>query len=253
MSATIPETTVEGSPMPLLDHFHGPMAEWPWGSFHTQWISEFGAWLNRRLTKPRYHCWVQTHMGTRIEADVAEYDFHHGQEFSTNGSTATAVEIETAPVATLTIPAIFPDELEVQIVDTRAGATLVAVIELISPGNLDRPDTRLAFATKCAAYLRRGIGVLIIDIVTSHHFNLHNSLLDLLGQPESVQMPDDCITYVASYHPTRRDESNLIDFWPVPLVVGSPLPTIPLVLRGGPRIAINLEEIYSSARDRDGI
>ena len=31
-------------------------------------------------------------------------------------------------------------------------------IELASPGNKDRPETRRAFAAKCASYLARGIG-----------------------------------------------------------------------------------------------
>jgi len=42
----------------------------------------------------------------------------------------------------------------------------VAAIELVSPGNKDRPETCRLFAAKCVAYLTRGIGLVVIDIVT---------------------------------------------------------------------------------------
>jgi len=239
--------------MPLLDHFHAPLNRRPWESFHSHWISELGGWLTQHLPLTRYYCDIQTHLGTQVAADIAEFETTPPEDFSSNGQGTTALAVQTVPVATLTMAAVFPDDLEVRIVDTRDGDKLVAVVELISPGNLHRPENRLAFATKCAAYLQRGIGLMIIDIVTSHHFNLHNSLIELMGQPDSLQMSDDCIIYVVSYSPTQRNDASLIDFWPVPLAVGSVLPTMPLVLKGGPRIAIDLEGTYTGARRKIGI
>ena len=57
------------------------------------------------------------------------------------------------------------------------GARLVAVIEIVSPGNKDRAEARRTFAGKCAAYLQRGIGLITIDIVTNRNANLHNELV----------------------------------------------------------------------------
>ena len=45
---------------------------------------------------------------------------------------------------------------------TVTGATLVAAIELVSPGNKDRPEARLAFAAKCVSYLTRGVGLIVV-------------------------------------------------------------------------------------------
>ena len=50
--------------------------------------------------------------------------------------------------------------------DERDDARLVAVVELVSPSNKDRPESRRAFAAKTAAYLQRGVGLIILDIVT---------------------------------------------------------------------------------------
>ena len=61
---------------------------------------------------------------------------------------------------------VFPDDIEVQLYDLRDGKRLVAALELISPGNKDRAEARRAFGAKCVAYLQRGIGLVIVDIVT---------------------------------------------------------------------------------------
>ena len=80
----------------------------------------------------------------------------------------------------MTIPVVFPDDLEVHVRDERDDARLVAVVELVSPRNKDRPESRSAFAAKSAAYLYRGVGLVTLDVVTGRQFNLHNELIDLL-------------------------------------------------------------------------
>ena len=81
------------------------------------------------------------------------------------------------PVPDRTIPAVFPDTFEVRVFSTTAGQTLVGVIELVSPGSKGRPAERLAFATKCASNLAQGVSLIVIDIVTSRHANLHNEIM----------------------------------------------------------------------------
>ncbi len=63
---------------------------------------------------------------------------------------------------------------------TDAGPTLVAAIELVSPSNKDRPQTRLAFAIKCASYLAQGIHLIVVDVVTNRTANLHNEIMALM-------------------------------------------------------------------------
>src|SRR5205085_725706 len=75
-------------------------------------------------------------------------------------------EAAAAAAASLVMPAVFPDDIEVQVFATTAGATLVAAIELVSPGNKDREEARRAFAAKCAGYLTRGVGLVVVDVVT---------------------------------------------------------------------------------------
>ena len=59
---------------------------------------------------------------------------------------------------------------------------LVAVVELVSPGNKDRPEHRQAFVTKCAAYLQEQVNIVMVDVVTTRHANLHRELLATIAR-----------------------------------------------------------------------
>lgn len=68
-------------------------------------------------------------------------------------------------------PHIHPrTDYEVRIYDEERGRRLVAAVEIVSPSNKDRPETRRVFVAKCEALLRRGVSVSVIDLVTSRHF-----------------------------------------------------------------------------------
>src|SRR5262249_25488393 len=161
-----------------------------------------------------------------------------------------ALQTWAPPVATLVMPAEFPDDLEVHVRDERDDARLVGVVELVSPWNKDRPDSRRLFAAKCAACLQRGIGVMVLDIVTGRRFNLHNELVKLLNLEEAFAMPVEVVLYAIAYRPVRRQETNQIDTWPVALAVGGTLPVLPLALRGSRAVPIDLEATYNEARQR---
>ena len=237
--------------MPLLDHFHPPLyPQRAWESFHSRWANSIADTL-QRLLPPRYFAEVQIHLGSRVEADVAEFEGAAAPNEEPTKGSADGVALQTwaPPAATLVLPAVFPDDLEVHVRDERDDARLVAVVELVSPRNKDRPDSRRAFAAKSAAYLQRGIGVIILDIITSRQANLHNELMQLhLGEP--FALPAEVSLYAVSYHPVRRQENNQIDVWLARLALGNPLPVLPLGVRGFRAVPVDLEATYSDARER---
>lgn len=239
--------------MPLLDHFHPPLLHRPptWESFHSFWAVAIAEHLNQLLPR-RYIASVTTHLGSEVEADVAEFESPFEPEDEPQNGPAGGVAVQTwaPPMTTLVAPAVFPDDFEVQIHDQLDGAKLVAAVELASPRNKDRAESRRAFAAKCAAYLQRGIGLIAVDIVTSRHFNLHNELAQLLGWGGALQMPADAFLYAVAYRPARRQESNQIDIWPVPLTVDAALPLLPLALKRARAVPLDLEISYSHARQR---
>lgn len=243
--------------MPLLDHFHPPLSgRRHWDGFHGRWAAALADGLNDDLPDG-YFAEFQVTLGTRIEVDVGTFkdDITDGTT-RLNGPGAGAVGTVVQPrvwmpsTPSAVIPALFPDDFEVRVFNTTSGPTLVAAIELVSPGNKDRDDARRAFAAKCAAYLQRGIGLIIVDIVTSRHANLHDELMALLGHGDELFFSPTTPLYATAYRPAHRQEGNEIDLWREPLTLGQSLPKLPLAVRGLGCLPIDLEATYMEARKR---
>jgi hypothetical protein len=236
--------------MPLLDHFHPPLSEERhWESFHGVWAAEIMASLHRGLLPKGYFAEVQIHIGG-VEVDVATLEKAASSAAFEEGNGGVAVEVE-APPTTFAMPAVFPDSIEVHVFETSAGPTLVGALEFVSPGNKDRTETRIAFASKCAAYLQQGIGLLVVDVVTDRKANLHDELIELLRLQETFRFPGASRIYCTGYRPYRVEPADgKIDVRCVPLSIGQALPRMPLSLRGGPTVLIDLETTYTDARVR---
>lgn len=224
--------------MPLLDHFHPPLSQRRhWESFHAAWASAMADSLNEELLPEGYFAEELITVGGRAEIDVSTWEEHAAPH---DGPVAT--QVWTAPPPTLTMAAVFPDSISVQIYRSEGGATLVAAVELISPANKDRESHRHAFAIKCANYLCQGVGLVIVDTVTSRQANLHNEIATLLRQPELSRMHDPL--YAVAYQPVKRQDNAEINVWQHGLVVGEPLPTLPLALSAGLALPLDLETTY---------
>jgi hypothetical protein len=235
--------------VPLLDHFHPPLSERRhWESFHAAWATEIMRTLNRHVLPPGCFAEAQVHIGSRVEIDVATFEQEREPTAVgvTNGNGGVAVETWAPPVTALVMPALFPDEIEVQVFRTSGGAELVAAIELVSPANKDRPEARRAFAAKCASYLQQGIGLVVVDVVTERQANLHDELIRLLEQPDAFAFHEPASLYVAAYRPSRREAGDQVEIWPVPLALGQALPTMPLALRGVATVPVDLETTYQT-------
>jgi hypothetical protein len=237
--------------MPLLDHFHPPVSERRrWEGFHGLWAATLVEKLNRDVLADEYYADMQVHIGSQVEIDVATLQEPTGPNASRGGNTATltpAAPPWAPPATSLVMPTVFPDDIEVQVFSTVTGATLVAAIELVSPGNKDRPEACRAFAAKCVAYLTRGIGLIVVDIVTNRRANLHNEVVGLMGHSEPFLLDPAATIYAVAYRPSRQEHGDQIELWPEPLAVGGPLPLLPLALRNAGAVPVDLEDTYQEA------
>jgi hypothetical protein len=224
--------------MPLRDHFHAPVNDkHRWDAVHGQWPAEIVRTLFDLLpagfvAEPRvYH-------GSPFEVDVSMIE-----DEASRGSTATLV----ASDPTLTVPAELSelDEYEVRVYDADRGRTLVAAIEIVSPANKDRPDSREQFVSKVAALLRKNVCVAVVDIVSLRRANLYAELLARLGRSDpSLGDPPPALYAVTLRGRKPPKQRSLLDAWFFPLIVGQPLPTIPLWLTPDLRIELPLEPSY---------
>jgi hypothetical protein len=192
--------------MPLRDHFRPPVSNRSsWEGFHGQWPAMI----------------VQHLIDVLPESHVAEPRVHLGSFFE-------------------------PDqyEYEVFVFDQEHDRRLVAALELVSPANKDRPESRRAFVTKCAALLGQGAAIVIVDLVTTRLFNLYAVLLEWIGQSDSSLGAKPPTIYAAAIRVRQSLRRSILESWTYPLNVGESLPTLPLWLAFDLAVPLNLEISY---------
>jgi hypothetical protein len=241
--------------MPLRDHFRPPLYNRRhWQGFHGAWPTVIVTALNRKLP-PRYVAEPRVNLRGSTEIDIGT--FHEDDsslsvagfdaEGGRNGGVATEVWAPGRP--TLAVVTDFPSQAvyEVRVFDQERGGQLVAVVEIVSPANKDRPKHRRAFVAKCAAFLQEQVSVTIVDLVTTRQFNLYGDLLKLIGHTDPSLAPEPPSQYAVACRGTMQDRAWLLETWFQPLVVGQPLPTTPLWLADDLAIPLELEPTYEEA------
>jgi len=239
--------------MPLLDHFHPPLStRRHWESLHATWTVCLADALAPRLPEP-YFVEVQTHAGPSVEIDVGAFEEPPPSTTNGAGRAAVAPRVETLPPPVLTMPAVYPEDFEVRVFRTADGPKLVGAIEIVSPANKDRPETRRAFAIKCASYLHAGISLIVVDIVTERQANLHNETMTVMGAAPHFTLADQAGLYAVAYRPVRREQRSEIDLWPAICALGAQLPALPLYLQADLGFLVDLEAAYADACQRRGL
>lgn len=235
--------------MPLRDHFRPPLSNSSsWEELHGGWPMVIVQQLRKLLPAgfvagPRVHC------GSEVEIDVATFARGRDLPFAgseSNGGLATAVW-PAAPVVHVKTELPDDDEYEVRVYDASRGRRLVAAIELISPANKDRAEKRNAFVGKCAALMRKGVAISIIDLVTTRQFNLYSELMTFIGHPDPTMQADSPHLYAATCRWLLREPLAVLESWSHELAVGQPLPQLPLWLGEGLVIPLDLEQSYEQA------
>jgi hypothetical protein len=229
--------------MPLRDHFHSPLDDdTSWDLFHGQWPAMIVQRLNPMLPR-RYVAGPHVHLGTEVEIDMATFDKAEQNLPASAGGNGTTWEL-SAPSVAVETNLLNTDEYEVRVYDVERGRRLVAAVEIVSPANEDRPESRRVFVAKCEALLRKGVSVSIVDLVTSRHFNLYAELLELIDQSDPSLGPTPPATYAAACRWIKRGGKHILETWSHTLTIGLPLPTLPLWLAENLFVPLDLEASY---------
>ena len=230
--------------MPLRDHFRSPVND-----THS-WDGIFGPWpglIVRHLTTilpSGFRAAPKVHLGSAFEVDVSTYDLDsRDPDALVDGGQA----LRTALAPTFTVEAALgdQDEYEVRIYDAARGRQLVAAIELVSPSNKDRSDSRELFVGKVAAMLQQGVCVSLVDLVSVRRVNLYADLLTLIGAVDPQLAPTPPHLYAVTLRSRKPSRGrSLLDAWFYPMAIGQQLPTLPIWLTGDERVELPLETSY---------
>lgn len=218
--------------MPLLDHFHPPLSERRhWHSFHNSWATYLSSQLNALLPAGYF---AEANVQFGVEIDVAAQEEH--------GAAAGTAPAWISPTPQASYPFDMAGVVvEVNIFSRSGGPQLTGAIELVSPANKDRPEHRNAFVSKCQTYLQAGVGLVIVDVVTERQADLHRELLTRVGAEDAGPGP---ILSASAFRPVERQGVRVLDVWREPIALGQALPTVPLWLRGGLCLPVELEAAY---------
>jgi hypothetical protein len=228
--------------MPLRDHFRPPVSKRAtWEGFHAVWPTSIVQQLRRQLP-PGFVAEPRVHLGAFMETDDAPA--RPRPDAQGDGATTTAAAFSITATET-ELPTDY--EYAVHVYDAERERTLVAAIELVSPANKDRPAKRNAFVGKCAALLRKGVAVSIVDPVTVRQFNLYAELMAFIGHDELAPVESAPALYAASCRWTARGKKHYPESWPQPLTIGQPLPALPLWLAEELILSLDLEPSYERA------
>lgn len=230
--------------MPLLDHFHPPLhGPRRWEGFHHAWATFIAQQLNQETLPIDYFAQSEISVGPELEIDVAAL-----KRTRLGGGAqgpATAVWAPPRPRITARIDFARLDTYEIRVYQDLGGAELRAAIELVSPANKDRPGSRLTFAAKCAGYLKHGVGVVIVDVVTSRAANLHKDLFEVLEvKTRRAAWRSPTGLYAVAYRAVTARKAPRLEAWPEPLALGRDLPVLPLWLALDLCVPLRLEDSY---------
>jgi len=124
---------------------------------------------------------------------------------------------------------------------------VVAVIEIVSPGNKDSRHAIRAFARKAVEFLQAGVHLLFVDPFPPGRRDpqgIHKVIWDRL-RDEPFQLPPDKPLTVAAYAAGTETVAYV-----EPIGVGDPLPDMPIFLTAERYVPCPLEATYQIAWDQ---
>lgn len=220
--------------------------------FHQDWTIELARQLNRgrlpagylALTDQRIEGWEPDVTGLFAPAP-------RGVPVPTSGGVTVA---EHPPVAQLSRRATARTETEAAGYARRANRllvqkndrTVVAVIEIVSPGNKDREHSVNQFVAKVREFMRKGVHVLFVDLFPpgDHDPDGLDAAVWSVWDDAPGDRPADKPLTAASY-----DAGTPFLSYVAPLTVGDVLPEMPLFLQPDVYVPCPLEDSYQAAWD----
>lgn len=211
--------------------------------FHQDWSIEIARELNRGRLPPGTAALVEQRSGPR-EPDVLaiESASEPPQVDSKNGGGVAIERLPATRIVHRTNNETYA-RLANRIVIRHHLGRILAVMEIVSPGNKDSRAALRDFVDKTVQFLRSGIHVLIVDLFppsSRDPLGIHQAIWEEIGDDAFAFPPGKNRTLV-SYR-VGVEHTAYIE----PVTVGDPLPDMPLFLSESAHILVPLEPTYQT-------
>ena len=221
--------------------------------FHTAWITEIRNKLNAGLLPENYYALAEQHAGDDIAAVLALHVPPAPEELnppifgdSETGGTALA----EAPPKISQHEKIELDILEIQrylSIRHLSSHRVVALLEIVSPGNKNNQARYDTFVHKTVDAVRRRVNVLLVDVHATGRFDQNgiNACIRNMLSPHSTPIVDKPRhSTLASYAPAPP---RSVDIYVEHVAPDMPLPDMPIFLTPDRYVNVPLEATHLEA------
>jgi hypothetical protein len=221
-------------------------------AFHHDWITELARALNRGVLPADYYA-LPEQFAAGFGPDVLTLQ-GSGDDNGDGGAepsgappaagTAVRVAAPRPQPTAETDMAFYRRKQKVIAVRHVSGDRIVAIVEIVSPGNKAARNPLRAFVRKAAELLDNDIHLLIIDLFPPGKRDpdgIHSEIWQEIAGQEYTPPPDKPLT-LASY-----ETGNAVRAYVVHLAVGEALTDMPLFLEPGQDVTVPLEATYNAA------
>ena len=216
--------------------------------FHLSWIAEIKRALNQGLLPRDYYALAEQITGNMVPDVLTLCRPVLGSPKAGKGDLEGGIAVADAPPK-----ATFHARMQLDpyakkakgiVVRHRSGHRIIAMIEIISPGNKGSQTDLAAFTDKAEQAIRAGIHLLIVDLFPPNPRAAGGIHHAIWGEDREgdFSLPEDkplcCVSYVG--YPN-------IEVFVEPRAVGEKLPAMPLFLTPEVYVQVPLEETYRNA------
>lgn len=221
--------------------------------FHHEWISTIKRALNAGLLPPDYYALAEQIAGG-LGPDVLTLETVGAGPVRRNDDEPTTAGAGIA-LATTPPKVRFTASAETEQYARRrsriairhaSGDRVVAMLEIVSPGNKASRHAFRSFVEKAAELLEAGIHLLIVDLFPPGGFDpqgVHGAIWSEIVEEDFQLPPEQPLTLVA--YSAGEMKRAFID----PVAAGEPLSDMPLFLEPDTYVPVPLEESYRAAFD----
>jgi hypothetical protein len=208
-------------------------------AFHQRWISALADSLNGGVLPTEYFALPEQNVRGPIP-DVLTLKLSSGGAEESGGGLAVAESPPRTSIVRRCEADLYAAKADLITVRHRHG-DVVAVIEIVSPGNKGSRSEFTAFVQKAAALIRQNVHLLVIDLFPPGNrdpHGIHKAIWDEF-QEEEFELPRSKPLTLAAYDagPPRVAYVESV-------AVGDALPSMPLFLKPEVYVPAPLEETY---------
>ncbi len=209
--------------------------------FHQHWSIEIATTLNRGRLPKGVSALVEQRAGPK-ETDVLAIESKSARWAAGSDGGVATLEQPVTRIVQRSSSYLYAQRANRIVIKHHLGR-IIAVIEIVSPGNKDSRGALRHFVEKTADFIEVGIHVLVIDLfppTPRDPLGIHKAIWDEFKE-EDFAFPSGKDRICASYQ-AGDDLTAYVE----PVAVGDALPDMPLFLTSGFHVKVPLETTYQA-------